>query len=127
HNKSPGALDNASGMAIVFELSSFFIENPLNYLNIWFCQFSAEELGTMGARVFLDEYENQFVKGKVFQINFDMVSCKSHKNNRIEYIQSYGIGKRKIYSPILNKLILLAAKSKHIFENEIKKIDIQPP
>ena len=119
HNKSPGALDNASGMAIVFELSSFFIENPLDYLNIWFCQFSAEELGTMGARVFLDEYENLFDKGKVFQINFDMVSCKSHKNNRIEYIQSYGIGMHKIYSPILNKYILLAAKGKHI---NVKKI-----
>ena len=119
HNKSPGALDNATGMAIVFELSSFFIENPLDYMNIWFCQFSAEELGTMGARVFLDEYENLFVKGKVFQINFDMVSCKPHKNNRIEYIQSYGIGKRKIYSPILNKFILLAAKRKHII---IKRI-----
>ncbi|MHA2288526.1 MAG: M28 family peptidase, partial [Promethearchaeota archaeon] len=63
HNQSPGALDNASGMAIVFELSSYFIENPLNYFNIWFCQFSAEELGTMGARVFVDEYENQFIKG----------------------------------------------------------------
>jgi hypothetical protein len=119
HNKSPGALDNASGMAIVFELSSFFIENPLNYFNIWFCQFSAEELGTMGARVFVNEYENQFVRGKVFQINFDMVSCKSHKNNLIEYIQSYGIGMHKIYSPILNKFILLAAKSKNI---RIKKL-----
>ncbi|NVM17867.1 MAG: M28 family peptidase [Candidatus Lokiarchaeota archaeon] len=114
HNKSPGALDNASGMAIVFELSSYFIENPLNYFNIWFCQFSAEELGTMGARIFVDEYENQFIKGKVFQINFDMVSCKEHKNNQIEYIQSYGIGMRKIYSPILNKYILLAAKEKDI-------------
>jgi hypothetical protein len=114
HNKSPGALDNASGMAIVFELSSFFRENPLDYFNIWFCQFSAEELGTMGARVFANEYENQFVKGKVFQINFDMVSCKNHKNNQIEYIQSYGIFMRKIYSPILNKFILLAAKGKNL-------------
>ncbi|MFX0077029.1 MAG: M28 family metallopeptidase [Candidatus Hermodarchaeota archaeon] len=119
HNKSPGALDNASGMAIVFELSSYFIENPLDNFNIWFCQFSAEELGTMGARVFVDEHENLFKKGKAFQINFDMVSCKNHKNNQIEYIQSYGIGMHKIYSPILNKYILLAAKEKNI---KIKKL-----
>jgi hypothetical protein len=119
HNKSPGALDNASGMAIVFELSSYFIGNPLNHFNIWFCQFSAEELGTMGSRVFVDEYENQFIKGKAYQINFDMVSCKNHKNNQIEYIQSYGIGMHKIYSPILNKYILIAAKEKNI---KIKKL-----
>ena len=114
HNKSPGALDNASGMAIVFELSSYFHENPLENFNIWFCQFSAEELGTMGARVFVDEYENQFRKGKIFQINFDMVSCRDHKNNQIEYVKSYGIGMHKVYSPILDKFIMLAAKDNNI-------------
>jgi hypothetical protein len=44
HNKSPGALDNASGMSIVFELSSYFKNHPLDNFNLWFCQFSAEEL-----------------------------------------------------------------------------------
>ena len=29
HNKSPGALDNASGMALVFELGSYFQKPPL--------------------------------------------------------------------------------------------------
>jgi hypothetical protein len=43
-----------------------------------------------------------------------MVSCKNHKNNQIEYIRSYGIGMRKIYSPILNKYTSLAAKEKNI-------------
>jgi len=104
HNKSPGALDNASGMAIVFELSSFFIKHPLANFNIWFCQFSAEELGTMGSRVFVNEYENQFVKGRVFQINFDMVSCKPDPhNNRIEYSKSYGIGIQRFIPPLLSK------------------------
>jgi hypothetical protein len=114
HNKSPGALDNASGMAIVFELSSFFLKNPLDNFNIWFCQFSAEELGTMGARVFIDEYEKQFTRGTIFQFNFDMVSCKDHKNNQIEYIKSYGIGMHKVYSPILDKFILLVANDNNI-------------
>jgi len=104
NNKSPGALDNASGMAIVFELSSFFIKHPLENFNIWFCQFSAEELGTMGSRVFVNEYENQFVKGRVFQINFDMVSCKPHNNN-IEYSKSYGIGIQRLIAPLLSKYL----------------------
>ena len=115
HNKSPGALDNASGMAIVFELSSFFIKHPLENFNIWFCQFSAEELGTMGSRVFVNEYENQFVKGRVFQINFDMVSCKPDpQNNRIEYSKSYGIGIQRLIAPLLSKYLLLAAEKANL-------------
>lgn len=114
HNKSPGALDNASGMAIVFELSAFFIIHPLDNFNIWFCQFSAEELGTMGSRVFVNEYEKQFVKGRVFQINFDMVSCECHKNNRIEYFKSYGVGIHRLIAPLLSRYILLAAKSANL-------------
>jgi len=117
HNKSPGALDNASGMAIVFELSSFFIKHPLENFNIWFCQFSAEELGTMGSRVFVNEYENQFVKGRVFQINFDMVSCGCNKNNRIEYSKSYGLGIHRFVAPLLSKYILLAAKKANLEVN----------
>lgn len=113
HNKSPGALDNASGMAIVFELSSFFTKHPLANFNIWFCQFSAEELGTMGSRVFVNEYENQFVKGRVFQINFDMVSCKP-QNNRIEYSKSYGIGIQRFIPPLLSRYLLLAAKKANL-------------
>ena len=87
HNKSLGALDNASGMATVFELSSYFLNNPLKNYNLWFCQFSAEELGTMGSRVFVNEYENQFIKGRIFQINFDMVSCVDQKDKRIEFCE----------------------------------------
>lgn len=119
HNISPGALDNASGMAIVFELSSFFVKNPLKNFNLWFCQFSAEELGTMGSRLFVNEYENQFIKGRIFQINFDMVSCSSHKHNRIEYVESYGIGVHKLVSPLLSKYIRIASKNEKL---EVKGI-----
>ena len=90
-NKSKGALDNASGMALVFELSSIFKNTPLNNFNLWFCQFSAEEIGTMGSRFFVDKYENSFNEEKPLQINFDMVSCINSKRNEVEYIKSYGI------------------------------------
>ncbi len=113
-NKSVGALDNASGMAIVFELSSYFLFHPLNQFNLWFCQFSAEELGTMGSRTFLDNRESQFEKGKIFQINFDMVSRKGHEKNLIEYIQSYGLMPPKKISPILNKYLKKAAEYENL-------------
>ncbi|TFG03999.1 MAG: M28 family peptidase [Promethearchaeota archaeon] len=114
HNNSPGALDNASGMAIVFELSRFFRKNPLNNFNIWFCQFSAEELGTMGSRFFVDEHESEFVKGRIFQFNFDIISCANHRLNQIEYFKSYGIFPRKKIAPLLSKYIHLVADKENI-------------
>ena len=113
-NKSLGALDNASGMSIVFELSSIFRENPLKNFNIWFCQFSAEEIGTMGSRNFVDKYEDQFATGKTFQINFDMVSVQNSKKNRVEYIKSYGLFPRKKISPILHDYIQESARLENI-------------
>ena len=116
HNKSPGALDNASGMAIVFELSSYFKDRPLDNFNLWFCQFSAEELGTMGSRVFVNNHENQFEIGKIFQLNFDMISsaCHSEKKNVVGYLKSYGIFPRKQIAPILNKFLDKAAREEKI-------------
>lgn len=114
HNKSPGALDNATGMAIVFELSEYFRENPLHNFNIWCCQFSAEELGTMGSRIFVDDHENEFVKGRIFQFNFDIVSCANHRLNQIEYFKSYGVFPRKKIAPLLSKYIHLAANKENI-------------
>lgn len=108
HNKSPGALDNASGMAIVFELSSFFEEGIENF-NLWFCQFSAEELGTMGSRVFVNNHEEQFEKGMIFQINLDMISLAGHRKNQVEYLKTYGVLPRKQAAPLLGKYLDKAA------------------
>ena len=113
-NTSRGALDNATGMSILFELSSFFKDHPLNNFNLWFCQFSAEELGTMGSRKFLDTYDNIFSKNNTFQINFDMVSALNSKNNCLEYIKSYGIIPRKKISPILSKYFVKSAETENI-------------
>jgi len=116
HNKSPGALDNASGMAIVFELSSYFKDHPLDNFNMWFCQFSAEELGTMGSRIFVNNHEDQFIKGRIFQINFDMVSSATHspRRNRVEYLKSYGVLPRKKIAPILSKYLDKAAMQEKV-------------
>ena len=113
-NKSNGSLDNATGMSIVFELSEFFKNHHLNNFNLWFCQFSAEELGTMGSRKFLDSYEKKFLKEYTYQINFDTLSVKNNKKNLIEYIKSYGIIPRKKISPILVKYFKSVVKTEKI-------------
>ncbi len=114
HNKSPGALDNASGMAVVFELSRYFKDNPLHNFNIWFCQFSAEELGTMGSRVFVNSHEGEFIKGRTFHINLDMISCACRPQNRIEYLKSYGVIPRKKIAPLLSKYLDNAANEENM-------------
>ncbi|MEJ2251396.1 MAG: M28 family peptidase [Candidatus Lokiarchaeota archaeon] len=114
NNKSPGALDNASGMAVVFELSSYFIDNPLKHFNLYFCQFSAEELGTMGSRIFVSNREEIFDKNQIFQINFDMVSCKGHKFNRVEFLKTYGVFPRRKIAPVLGSYLEKAAEEEQI-------------
>jgi hypothetical protein len=104
-NESPGALDNATGMAIVFVLSNHFRESPLESFNLWFCQFSAEELGTMGSRIFVNNHEKQFIKGRTFHINLDMISCAGSSRNRVEYLESYGVLPRKKIAPLLSKYL----------------------
>lgn len=114
HNNSPGALDDASGMAVVFELSRYLKKNPLDNFNTWFCQFSAEELGTMGSRVFVNNHEGEFVKGRVFQINLDMISCSCEQKNQVEYLKSYGVLPRKKIAPLLSKYLDTAAKEENV-------------
>ncbi len=116
HNKSPGSLDNASGMSIVFELSSYFKDHPLDNFNLWFCQFSAEELGTMGSRMFVNNREKQFKKDKTFQINLDMISSAKHgaNKNNVGYLKSYGIIPRRMISPLLSKYLEKSAKEENI-------------
>ena len=114
-NESTGALDNASGMAIVFELSSFFKDNPLKHFNLWLCQFSAEEMGTMGSRFFLKVHGDQFIKGKVFLINSDAVSdARDINNERVEYIKSTRRFPRRQGSPTISKYLEIAAKNEGI-------------
>jgi len=107
-NKSLGALDNACGMTCVFEIARYFREHPLNNFNIWCCQFGAEELGTMGSRNFCKIYEDQFVVGKIFQFNFEMLGIKGVKH-KVQMMETYGIPKKNI-SPTLTKYLKQAAK-----------------
>ena len=43
-----------------------------------------------------------------------MISCASHKFNRIEYFRSYGLVIRKKSAPLLSKYLLHAAKNEKI-------------
>jgi hypothetical protein len=73
-NSSPGAIDNASGIACVLELLNYYynLENRFNDHNMWFVFTGAEETGTMGIRNLLSMF-NHFDKETSVGINFDAI------------------------------------------------------
>jgi hypothetical protein len=73
-NSSPGAVDNASGIACVYELLKYYNDdnNRFSNLNTWFVFTGAEETGTMGIRNFYRKM-NYLEKDFVLIINFDSI------------------------------------------------------
>jgi len=75
--KSTGSIDNASGIAILIELSKKFHKNPLNNADLIFLWTGAEEMGLFGSKTYC--YRNFKRLDKVYNldrsyiINIDMV------------------------------------------------------
>lgn len=67
-----GADDNASGVAVLLGLAKRIKDAGLKNYNYLFIAFSAEELGLLGSKAFLNE--KVYPKGKVaYMVNLDMV------------------------------------------------------
>ncbi|MBC2582237.1 M28 family metallopeptidase [Clostridium sp. DJ247] len=66
-----GALDNASGMAFVIEISRYIKSLGKPNRDIIFVGFNAEEFGCLGSKAFVDKYKYNLIGSKIF--NFDMV------------------------------------------------------
>ncbi len=66
----PGANDNASGIAMMLNLAKHYTENPLKY-SVVFIALSAEEIGIVGSKYFVDNplFDLQKIK---FLVNFDL-------------------------------------------------------
>ncbi|WP_010233273.1 M28 family metallopeptidase [Clostridium arbusti] len=67
----PGALDNASGISFVMEMSKYIKSLGTPDRDIIFAAFNGEEYGLRGSEVFANEYLTRLEGGKVF--NFDMI------------------------------------------------------
>jgi len=79
NDQSPGAIDNASGIACVFELLSYF-SNPasrLKHYNLWFVFTGVEECGTMGIRNFYQKIKH-LNKEESIIFNFDAIAKNTY-------------------------------------------------
>jgi len=79
NNESNGAIDNASGIACVFELLSYFSnpESRLKHHNLWFVFTGVEECGTMGIRNFYQKIKH-LNKEKTVIFNFDTIAKSTY-------------------------------------------------
>lgn len=69
---TPGANDNASGVATMLEAARILAEEELAY-NIEFAAFGAEEIGLVGSYQYLDGLSDEEFNDLVAMINMDMV------------------------------------------------------
>ena len=70
-----GALDNASGLSFMLEMSKYLTSLGKPDRSILFLGFNAEEFGCLGSNAFITEYKKDIQNSKVF--NFDMIGSNN--------------------------------------------------
>lgn len=75
NNIYSGALDNASGICFVMELSKYIKSLGTPNRDIIFAAFNAEEYGLLGSDTFAKQFSAKLTGGKVF--NFDMIGSNN--------------------------------------------------
>ncbi len=71
-----GALDNASGLSFMLEMSRYLTSLGKPSRSILFLGFNAEEFGCLGSNAFIKEYGNNIKNSEVF--NFDMIGSNNN-------------------------------------------------
>lgn len=109
-----GALDNASGVAFIMEISKYISSLGKPNRNILFVGFNAEELGCLGSKAFADKYKNNLKGAKIF--NFDMIG-----GNKSIPLYIMGGSQDTKNSPLVKELSSICIKDKinfnYLFED----------
>lgn len=71
-NKSPGALDNASGEGVILEAARVLAAQPLEHLDVVIASFGCEEVGLCGSINYLLAHEEELKSRPTYMLNFDM-------------------------------------------------------
>jgi len=106
-NKSPGALDNGSGIVVLTSLLKYFSENPPGNFNLRFVATTAEEDGLIGAVKYIQEKESILDKKNTFFVNLDGVGSKG----KLLIIDRYGIPPLSTSKVLSEKIFKIARKS----------------
>jgi len=71
-NRSAGALDNASGEAVILEAARVLAIEPLENYDVLVASFGCEEVGLCGAINYLLAHEDELKARPTYMLNFDM-------------------------------------------------------
>ncbi|MBQ6543736.1 MAG: M28 family peptidase, partial [Clostridia bacterium] len=80
-NASRGAMDNATGIALSYEVIKYFKENPDKMpknCRIVDCNCGSEEVGLRGSMAFAKEHKNDDLTQNAWNINIDSVADKDY-------------------------------------------------
>ncbi|WP_291634996.1 M28 family metallopeptidase [Clostridium sp.] len=104
-----GALDNASGLSFMLEMSKYLTSLDKPSRSILFLGFNAEEFGCLGSNAFISKYKDDIKDSKVF--NFDMIGS----NNAVPLCIMGG--KKDTANTPLIKTVSSTCKTEKIFFN----------
>lgn len=111
-NKSPGAIDNASGIAVIYEVVRYLKEiGGLENSELVIAIFGAEEVAMWGAHKFCKMHKEEFPPEKSVNINIDMIG---YKDEPVEIMETAGIPVRKPVSKFMTGLAKTVANEKNI-------------
>jgi len=71
-NRSPGALDDASGVAVILEVARVLADMPPRNYDVVIAAFGCEEVGLCGSISYLLAHQEELRRRPFFMINFDM-------------------------------------------------------
>ena len=110
--KSLGAIDNASGVSILIELTKYLKKNPLKNMDVIIIFTGAEEWGLIGSKRYIKRnasfLQKKYDLDKSFNINYDMIG------SYIGLVHDKGILKKRRINKSLNKYIEEAAEKLNI-------------
>ncbi|MHA1821257.1 MAG: M28 family metallopeptidase, partial [Promethearchaeota archaeon] len=125
-NKSPGACDNATGVAIILKIAQIIkdrltkgeFNKDKESIHFIFLFTAGEELGLFGSRAYLKEHNKSLsmVKDKFYQINVDMVGSE------IAYLGKASLFSNKPPNRFLNKALERCAEKNKIETRSFKSM-----
>jgi len=95
---SPGANDNASGVAVMLEAARVAAESPPSDIGLTFVAFDAEEQGLIGSSEFVKKQKSV---GKLAMLNLDTVGA----GKRAFVVEGNGLFRRRRTTPELNETL----------------------
>ena len=114
---SPGANDDASGVAVMIALASKLRREPVPDAEVWFLSTGSEEGMLGGMRAFLASHRAEISKRETMMLNLEMLG-----SGRLAYLTGDGFLQHKEYlSPAVELARQASADSPHLAVRELEK------